>query len=145
MIRNKYFLLGFRLTAGGVFIWAGLLKILDPLGFAQDIANYRMFPQGVSFFLALILPWIEVLCGVFLIFGILRQASAFLLSLLLVSFLLLIASAIMRGIDIDCGCFGRLSHKVDFTLIVVDGILLFFTLNVFLQKKAGTRTAKESP
>ena len=136
MIRNKYILLVFRLVVGGMFIWAGVSKIIDPLEFAQNIANYRVFPQGISFFLALVLPWIEVICGVSLILGIFRYASALLLSGLLAVFLVLITVTIIRGIDIDCGCFGDLSGKVDYKLILMDSVLLFFSLNIFFSRKA---------
>jgi len=136
MIRNKYILLAFRLVVGGTFIWAGVSKIIDPLEFAQNIANYRVFSQGISFFLALVLPWIEVICGVFLILGIFRYAGALLLSGLLAVFLVLITVTILRGIDIDCGCFGSLSGKVDYKLILMDSILLFFSLNIFFSRKA---------
>lgn len=135
MIRNKNILFAFRLVVGGIFIWAGLLKIFDPLGFAQNIANYRVFPQGIAFFLALFLPWIEVICGAFLLFGIFRGASSLLLSGLLSVFLVLIALTILRGIDIDCGCFGSLSRKIDYKLILMDSALLFFSLNVYLKAK----------
>lgn len=116
MIKNRYFLFVFRLVVGGVFIWAGLLKIFDPLGFAQAIANYRVFPHWMSFILALVLPWMEVICGVFLVLGLLRQSSSLILSLFLVGFLILISSTMVRGIDIDCGCFGRFSQRVDYKL-----------------------------
>jgi len=135
MIRNKYILVAFRLVVGGMFIWAGVSKIIDPLGFAQNIANYRFFPQGISFFLALVLPWIEVICGVFLILEIFRSASALLLSGLLAAFLVLITVTIIRGIDIDCGCFGSLGTRVDFKLILMDSILLFFSLNIYFSRK----------
>lgn len=135
MIRNKSILFVFRLIVGGIFIWAGLLKIFDPLGFAQNIANYRVFPQAISFFMALILPWIEVICGVFLVFGILRGASSLLLSGLLTGFLVLIALTFVRGIDIDCGCFGSFSRRIDYKLILMDSILLFFSLNIYLKSK----------
>lgn len=135
MIRNKYLLFAFCLVLGGVFIWAGLLKLFDPLGFAESIANYRAFPHMLSFILALVLPWIEVICGVLLIIGLLRRSSAFLLSVLLVAFLVLIAVTIMRGIDIDCGCFGTFSRKVDYTLILSDCVLLFLSLNIFFSKR----------
>ncbi len=136
MIRNKYILIAFRLVVGGMFIWAGVSKIIDPLGFAQNIANYRVFPEGISFFLALVMPWIEVICGVFLILGLFRSASALLLSAFLVVFLVLIAATLIRGIDIDCGCFGSLSGKVDYKLILTDSILLFFCLNIYFSRKA---------
>lgn len=124
---------------GGIFIWAGLLKIFDPLGFAQAIANYRVFPRWMSFMLALVLPWMEVIWGAFLVLGLFRRSSALFLSLFLVGFLILIVSNIVRGIDIDCGCFGRFSQKVDYKLLLTDGILLFFSLNIFFQKKAKSR------
>jgi len=124
----------FRLVVGGVFIWAGITKIFDPLGFAQDIADYKAFPRWLSFFSALFLPWVEVFCGICLISGIFPKASALLLSVLLVSFLVLIAVTIGRGIDIDCGCFGGWSQKVDFPLVFSDALLLFFSLNIFLFK-----------
>ncbi|NIM59826.1 MAG: DoxX family membrane protein [Candidatus Aminicenantes bacterium] len=136
MIRNKYILIAFRLVVGGMFIWAGVSKIIDPLGFAQNIANYRVFPEGASFFLALVLPWIEVICGLSLISGIFRYSSALLLSGFLVVFLVLITVTIIRGIDIDCGCFGSLSGKVDYKLILTDSVLLFFSLNIFFSHKA---------
>jgi len=111
MIRNKYILVAFRLVVGGMFIWAGVSKIIDPLGFAQNIANYRVFPEGISFFLALILPWIEVICGAFLILGIFRSASALLLSGFLVVFLVLIAVTLIRGID-RCNSYKRDRYRL---------------------------------
>lgn len=139
MIRNKYVLLSFRLIVGAVFIWAGLLKVLDVLGFAQSIANYRIFPLWMSFFLALVLPWIEIICGAFLVFGLFRRSSALLLSGLLAAFLALVIITIARGLDVDCGCFGSFSRKVDYKLLITDCILLFFSLNVFFSARSPGR------
>jgi uncharacterized membrane protein YphA (DoxX/SURF4 family) len=139
MISNKYVLISFRLIVGAVFIWAGILKILDVLGFAQSIANYRIFPYWLSFFLALALPWLEVICGAFLVFGLFRRSSALLLSGLLAAFLALVVITIARGLDVDCGCFGSLSRKVDYLLLITDCILLFFSLNVFLSARSPRR------
>jgi uncharacterized membrane protein YphA (DoxX/SURF4 family) len=135
MIRNRYILLVLRLVVGGIFLWAGIIKIFDPLEFAQGIANYRVFPRVITFFLALVLPWLEVLCGVFLILGMFRNASALLVSCLLAGFLVIITSAILRGLDIDCGCFGGLSQKADYKLILTDSLLLFFSLNILFSRK----------
>ena len=136
MIKNRYLLFVFRLVVGGVFIWAGLLKIFDPLGFAQAIANYRVFPHWMSFMLALALPWMEVICGAFLVLGLFRRSSSLLLSLFLVGFLILIVCTIIRGVDIDCGCFGQFSQRVDYKLLLTDCVLLFFSLNIFFQMRA---------
>lgn len=133
MIGNKYLLLTFRLVVGGIFIWAGISKIFDPLGFAESIANYRAFSHWMTFFAALVLPWLEMICGVFLVLGFFRRSSALLLSLLLASFLALVAVTLARGINIDCGCFGSVSRKIDVSLMLFDCVLLFLSLNIFFQ------------
>jgi putative oxidoreductase len=132
MINHKTALWVFRFVVGGVFIWAGLLKILDPLEFAQDIANYHVFSRDISFVIAIVLPWIEVLCGVLVILGIFRATSSLVLSGLLVAFLALITATILRGIDVECGCFGSLGRRVDFLLLLTDSILLYLTMNIFV-------------
>ena len=125
----------FRLVLGGVFIWAGIIKISNPLVFAQDIANYQVFPQIISFFLALFLPWIEVICGVCVLTGILLRSSSAFLICLLVGFLFLIIVTLIRGIDVECGCFGSLGRQVDYKLLLTDSALLFFSLNIFFFRK----------
>lgn len=144
MLRNRYFLLLLRLIVGGVFIWAAISKIVDPLTFAQDVKNYRLVGQTLSFLTALILPWIELIAGICLILGIFPRSSALLLSGLLIFFILLVSITIIRGIDVECGCFGTFSRKADFWLILEDSvwlimslILLFSPANDFclLQKK----------
>jgi uncharacterized membrane protein YphA (DoxX/SURF4 family) len=132
MINNKVILWAFRILVGGVFIWAGLLKILDPLEFAQNIANYRVFSRDLSFLIALVLPWVEVLCGILVILGIFRSASSFLLSGLLGVFLVLITVTIFRGLDVDCGCFGSIGRHVDYRLLLTDIVLLYMALNIFV-------------
>jgi hypothetical protein len=88
----------------------------------------------MGFFVAIILPWVEVLSGAFLILGVFRRSSALLISLLLVGFIGLVAMAVLRGINTACGCFGSLSRKADLKLILLDTFLLLLTLNVFLAK-----------
>jgi putative oxidoreductase len=134
MIRNKWFILGFRLVVGGLFIWAGVLKVIDPLGFAQSIENYRLFPRELAFIIAVILPWVEVLSGACLIVDLFRRSSALIISVLLIGFIGLVAVAMWRGIDTNCGCFGSLSRKADLQLVLMDSVLLFLTLNVLFAR-----------
>jgi uncharacterized membrane protein YphA (DoxX/SURF4 family) len=134
MIRNKYFLLAFRLIVGGAFFAAGFLKVGDPLEFAQNIKNFRIVSHEVSFLTALILPWIEILCGALLITGILRRPSALLASGLLIGFIILVGVTMARGIDTDCGCFGILSHRADWRLLLQDGVLLLMSLCALFAK-----------
>lgn len=134
MIHNRIVFFFFRLIVGGVFIWAGVLKIPDPLGFAQSIQNYQFFPRDLVFVIAIVLPWMEVLGGALLILGLFRRSSALLISLLLLGFIGLVALALLRGIDTSCGCFGSLSRRADLGLILADAVLLFLAVNVFLAR-----------
>jgi hypothetical protein len=131
MTRNKWLLLAFRIVVGAVFIWAGGLKIASPLDFARDIENYRFFPRDLVFIIAIVLPWVEVVGGIFLIAGFFKRSSALLLALLLAGFMGLVGLALLRGIDTSCGCFGSLSRKADLSLILTDAVLLYFALSVF--------------
>ncbi len=135
MIRNRWILLVFRFIVGGVFIWAGALKAADPLDFAQTIKNYQAFPHNLIFIIAVVLPWVEILSGAGLIAGVLKRSSAFILAVLLAGFIALVGSAVVRGIDTACGCFGSLSSKADLSLMGMDAVLLFMALNVLLAKR----------
>jgi uncharacterized membrane protein YphA (DoxX/SURF4 family) len=130
MIRNRAVLLVFRVVVGGLFIYAGVLKIVDPLGFARDIENYRLVPGGIAFLTALVLPWVEALSGAALVIGIFKRTSAGLIALMLVLFIGLVAVTMARGLDVDCGCFGALGRKAGWTLLAEDALLLFMALEV---------------
>ena len=96
---------GARLLLGIVFIYAAAGKIGDPAAFAQAIANYQILPAGWINPTALFLPWLELVCGLGMITGICKQASALLVTLMLVLFTAALAYAAYRGLDIHCGCF----------------------------------------
>jgi uncharacterized membrane protein YphA (DoxX/SURF4 family) len=128
MLKNKTLLLVFRLALGGLFVYAGVVKVLDPLDFAQNIRNYRLVGQSLSFMAAIVLPWLEILAGVALAAGIWKRASALIISGLLVFFILLTLVTIARGLDVECGCFGALSRKSGFGVILEDLGMLFMGL-----------------
>lgn len=104
---NKYLLLIIRIILGFVFIYAGAEKISDPEAFAISISNYRLLPTAAINFFAITLPWIELVAGILLIFGIaVKENSSILFSMLLV-FTIAIVLSLFRGLSIDCGCFGK--------------------------------------
>ncbi|MCP2520175.1 DoxX family membrane protein [Candidatus Aminicenantes bacterium AC-335-A11] len=132
MKSKKYFILAIRILVGLIFIFSGITKIINPLGFAQDIQNYQIVPEFISFWTALILPWLELICGIFLLTGILVRGSSFWISSMLFVFILLIISVLVRGQEIDCGCFGFIGHKVDWTLLLQDLILFSLSLTILV-------------
>ena len=117
-----------------IFLFAGAGKILNPAEFARDIDNYRLLPYFLVAFVAIILPWLEVICGSFLIFGYRLQGATFILFLLSVIFLFAICSALLRGLDITCGCFAlseeatRISqfHLLEDLLLLLGTLFLHF-------------------
>lgn len=101
---SKVVSLFLRFALGGVFVYAGALKLLDPAGFAQAIDAYGLVNWGTAKFLARALPVIEIASGAGLILGI-RGALGLVVAQLLV-FLAVTAYALHLGLDVDCGCFG---------------------------------------
>lgn len=104
---NEYFLFLARVTLALVFIYAGIEKISDPKNFSQAIYNYRLFPIEVINLFAITLPWIELISGILLLFGISVKENSAILSVLLSVFTIAVLISIIRGLNIDCGCFGK--------------------------------------
>ena len=106
-LSNKYLLLIIRFCIGFVFIYAGAEKISSPNDFSISILNYRLFPISIINFLAIVLPWIEIVSGVLLLFGIVVKENSTIIFTLLILFSLAIVISLFRGLSIDCGCFGK--------------------------------------
>ncbi|MEP0862509.1 MAG: DoxX family membrane protein [Ignavibacterium sp.] len=104
---NQYFLLFGRIVIAIVFIYAGAEKITDPKGFSQAIYNYKLLPIQTINFLAITLPWSEIISGILLLFGISVKENASIIASLLFVFIVAVALSLIRGLDIDCGCFGK--------------------------------------
>ena len=115
-----------RILIGVIFVWASWDKMLNPDGFARIIENYQILPDSFIAPTALLLPWVEALCGVLLISGRGVKGSALIVDFLLVVFILALIISIHRGVDITCGCFSVSDQQVKslYGLIIRD-ILLF--------------------
>ena len=100
---------------GGIFIYAGVIKALDPIRFASDIDNYKVLPWTISVQLAFYLPWLEIFCGLALIARRLYLGGLSILTVLTFIFIIATMVAKIRGLDITCGCFGHASKNWSFT------------------------------
>ena len=100
---------------GGVFVYAGATKVLNPLTFANDIFHYKILSWPLGIRLAFYLPWLEILCGFALILGRLRAGGAAILLGLTAIFIVASIVARARGIDVNCGCFGNAGKGLSFT------------------------------
>lgn len=96
-----------RIALGGIFIYAALPKIADPVTFAGSVASYQILPYFWSYFTAAVLPFLELICGVLLVAGYRVRAGALIIAAMNTVFMAVLVSLIVRGLDIDCGCFGE--------------------------------------
>ena len=135
MLRNKGVRLAFRLVLGGLFVYAGAVKVLEPLAFAQNVRNYQLVGQSLSFVAAIILPWLEILAGLALILGVWTRGAALVVTGLLVFFIVLTAVTMARGLDVDCGCFGSLSRKSGWSVVLEDLGMLALGLALLIAPK----------
>jgi putative oxidoreductase len=105
LLRNTCFILALRIVLGLAFVVASLEKIVDPDAFGISISNYKILPAFIIPVPATILPWMELLCGLSIFFGVLVRGSSLLITTMLLVFLFAVLSAMARGLDITCGCF----------------------------------------
>jgi len=90
---------------GIIFIWASVDKIMYPSKFAEMVYHYKMLPDILIHSVALFLPWMELIIGLLLILGIWEQWALIIYNGLIVVFMIGLSSALIRGLDIHCGCF----------------------------------------
>lgn len=109
LLRNKYLVWSAQIILGFVFIFAAAGKIADPASFAEAIANYKLVPAMFINFFAIIIPWIELVSGILLIFNNFPKENSLIINSLLILFIIMVAVAMLRGLNIDCGCYGT-SH-----------------------------------
>jgi uncharacterized membrane protein YphA (DoxX/SURF4 family) len=95
-----------RVVVGGLFVSAALTKVPDLHLFAEEIANYQLLPAALVPLAAITLPGVELLAGVLLVLGLAWRPAALVLTVLLAGFTAGLTQALVRGIDLNCGCFG---------------------------------------
>lgn len=132
---NKYIQICVRIIVGGVFIYASIDKIGDPITFAKQISNYHIVPFGLENTIAILLPWIEIIAGLFLISGLFIQGANQWISLLLFSFIILMIQAIIRGYNIECGCGLKEGQMVGIGKILENSVMLISLYWLSIQPK----------
>jgi len=143
IIRNPIFRFVVRWFLGLVFIVAGIEKIARPDLFAIAVDAYKLLPPVTLNLFAIIVPWVELLCGIFLVAGVYLRGGSVILMSLLGAFIVAIGSALLRGLTIDCGCFGEhYSSPVGLPKILEDTGMLVLALLVFLTRNGDAESAE---
>jgi uncharacterized membrane protein YphA (DoxX/SURF4 family) len=118
-----------RIALGGVFLAAGVLKVGSPNLFAETIAAFRILPQFFIAPLAIGLPLFEIGLGLYLLLGLFTRVAAIVAGIELLVFAAAIASIVVRGISINCGCFGEAdSSPASWLDVLRDLVLAALTL-----------------
>lgn len=129
---NKYLFGTAKFAIGLVFIFAGIEKIAEPAIFSDSIANYKLLPLAAVNIFAIAIPWIEVISGILLIFDKYVKENAFIFNSLMILFTLMVLIAVLRGLDINCGCYGTAAaQKVGLEKILENIGLIIIGLYVF--------------
>lgn len=102
-----------RVITGAVWVVAGALKFSDPAGSVRAVRAYDLLPEGIIPTLGHLLPSVEIVIGLALLLGLLTRGAALVSAALLVAFIVGISSAWVRGLQIECGCFGGGGTKIN--------------------------------
>jgi len=121
-----------RLFLGGMFVYASLHKLSDPVAFSKIIYGYKILPAFTINLFAIVLPGIELIAGILLIAGFLCRGSAMVISISLSVFIIALAYNLARGLDFDCGCFSfaHTKHGAAADLLMRD--LVFFAMALWV-------------
>jgi uncharacterized membrane protein YphA (DoxX/SURF4 family) len=114
-----------RLMIGGVFAYAAFEKVLHPAAFAIAVRGYKLIPFSLSNLFAIAVSWSELFAAVMLILGILTRKAAAAIFILLLVFIAAISTTMVRGMVIDCGCFGEGGASTSWILLVRNALMLF--------------------
>lgn len=129
------FALTLRMALGALFIWTGWEKAKDPNAFLFSIRSFHILGDPDAAWVAMGLPWLEILAGAALITGVCVEGGLAVIAGMLAVFLWAITYSWQRGLDINCGCFGGDAATSDYReLITRDVTLLALTLGLLIHR-----------
>lgn len=131
ILKSEYLALVLRLFIGYYFIYASMSKIPYPAQFAELLGEYRILPYWSIDLLAVVVPWVELISGLFLIMGLRTRAAASVIILLFIGFNVFIGANVVIGSPINCGCYDTVGEPVSWWKILKNTFWLLFTVQVF--------------
>ncbi len=105
LLQNNPLIFTTRLVIGTLFVISGVVKAADPLAFSSLIGNYQLLSPTFNLVIASFLPWVELVCGFAVLFGVSFRGGSLVLGSMTILFTLAVISGLARDLDISCGCF----------------------------------------
>ena len=134
---SRYVTLIVRFVLGGTFLLTSFGKLVDIQHYSVAVVyNYELLPDSLAIAFGWVLPFIELLCALGLIFGVLTRLSSLGTTLLSISFFAAKAILLSRGVDIECGCLGALATTHASLTIFLDPAVLLMSLTVLLSPQS---------
>ena len=134
VVDNPYVVIVSRLILAGIFLVSSYGKLVDIERYSVDaVYNFGILPVepvNVARFFGLVMPFIELLCGLGLLGGVLTRLSALGASLMSLAFFVAKAVVLSQGRSIECGCFGAVVDTLASVTIFMDIPMLVLGLVV---------------
>ncbi len=138
-LADRRVILVVRLALAAIFLLSALGKLIDINVYSvHAVYEFNILPESIARIFGLVLPFIELICALGLLFGILTRLSALGIGLLSVSFFAAKGIILLRGQDLICGCFGPITSTLASVSIYADPPILLMSLAVMLSS-AGSR------
>jgi len=137
VVANRHVILVFRLILAAFFLVSSYGKLVDIERYSVDaVYNFGILPMFLARPFGLIMPFVELLCGLGLLFGVLTRLSALGITLMSLSFFIAKAIVLSQGRSIECGCFGAVIDTLASVTIFMDIPMMVLALLVVLSPSA---------
>ena len=135
-----------QVVVAGVFLAAALGKIGDAATFSRQIHYFRLLPPPLENLMAMTLPWIELVAALAVLFRVRPRAGSMVIAGFMGLFVFVVAAALARGLDIECGCFGTAdASRVGSTKLIENILLLALSLIASLKPVQGQPAPQAQP
>jgi uncharacterized membrane protein YphA (DoxX/SURF4 family) len=133
LLENRGLILTFRLILAGIFLLSSFGKLVDIERYSVDaVYDFGILPMVLARPFGLVMPFIELLCGLGLLFGVLTRLSALGVALMSLAFFIAKAKVLSEGRTIECGCFGAVVDTLASVTIFMDIPMFILALIVML-------------
>ncbi len=136
LVKNRYLTLAFRLILAATFLTSSYGKLVDIERYSVDaVYDFGILPMALARPFGLVMPYLELLCALGLLFGVLTRLSALGIALMSLCFFIAKAIVLAQGRSIYCGCFGAVVDTLASQSIFLDIPMMLLAIQVMLFRK----------